>query len=125
MPRYEGRKLWRRSSWCMRIDIWRAAQLINIRVRFQPDQARAYARPDELVCVDLPLEEAGYELMVPSHHAARQEPIRPHPGASVRQTSRPRLQTRGSLGAADDIVSLNLRKCGGTGHGWGEAQTDR
>jgi hypothetical protein len=41
-----------------------------------------------------------------------QEPIRPHRGASVRQTSRPRLQTRGSLVAADDRVSLNPRKCG-------------
>jgi hypothetical protein len=53
------------------------------------------------------------------------EPIRPHPGASVRRTSRPRLRTRGSLVAADDRVSVNLRKCGGTGHGWGEARADR
>jgi hypothetical protein len=29
------------------------------------DQARAYARPDELVCMDSPLEEDGFELAVP------------------------------------------------------------
>jgi hypothetical protein len=66
---------------------------------------------------DSALEGDGFEPLVPGHMrqamaTSPQEPIRPHPGASVWQTSRRRLQTRGSLVAADDRVSLNLRKCG-------------
>ena len=59
------------------------------------DQARAYARPDELVCMDSPLERAGFEPSVPGESDFGFAPEGPNVGIQLSPSihSRPRACT--------------------------------